>query len=817
MPPKGCDWLNLLFLLFLVPRACEAEKHCTAQSSLGHVVPVGSNFNVSCIFQSTCTQLIFQNGKLKSTTEYQRYSEKLILSVKNLTANTTFTCRCEKAGTDPCGIDIGSGYPPDVPRNLTCVRKGEFRNVTCTWIKGRETNLWTTAQLWSSASFNICEEAYSGSVSATFTIPGNETLFSVWVRTSNTLGSATSEVLRFSLSDIVKPAAPKITEVKCSARHCVLHLKKAQSVQLVEIRYKEDSKSKWMTPSFNRTHSESRWRISSLLPYRLYQFQARVKPSNRTGFWSEWSKAVHNKTDEEAPAGTLDAWYTESLSQSRDKTFTLFWKELSVSKAGGKILGYRMTIVDLLKKTKVKRQLKTSMNSSRLSCSYCNISLTAFNSKGHSPPLHLNLPLSTVHIHQPVSHKCSDNHTIALWWSHDVAPTGPIREYLVEWYPRGHREDLQWARIQPNQSAYNIQGLRPCDCYDGSVVALYGNGASRLAFRSIHTWQSAPRKSPALVDVNVSQSDGVLVSWKEIARDDRGGCLTKYTIYLENGEGKTQTYDVNASQTEFVIRGLDAGASYKLQISAWTNAGEGPKGSVRSFFTEPDMTLVIVVGSVILLVCFLLLCACQFSSVRQRVSRCCYCLFQDVVLDPANSTWAKEYKAEKGEASLQLYLSDSSMSEEEPETVEVQEVPKLPPEVSDAPSYPTSTLSPPSDDTEGFRVTIQPNLSPELLTPSPYSAKAAPCTYLKSFSQESGTSDNTQESRNTDITVDYISSHCVLSDAEEEIDEEDDKDCINRFGFFPSLQSPFLGPLVNCGGKLTLDTVKIDCSDFLDL
>lgn len=38
--------------------------------------------------------------------------------------------------------------PPDLPENVTCVQKGQFGEVMCTWRRGRETHLTTTSVLW---------------------------------------------------------------------------------------------------------------------------------------------------------------------------------------------------------------------------------------------------------------------------------------------------------------------------------------------------------------------------------------------------------------------------------------------------------------------------------------------------------------------------------------------------------------------------------------------------------------------------------------------------------------------------------------------
>lgn len=133
---------------------------------------------------------------------------------------------------------------------------------------------------------------------------------------------------------------------------------------------------------------------------------------------------------------------------------------------------------------------------------------------------------------------------------------------------------------------------------------------------------------------------------------------------------------------------------------------------------------------------------------------------------------------------LHLHPNDSTMSEE-PDTVEVQEFPQV---------------LPPADKSSD---------SGNLAVPSAHQQPGITSSYLKSLSHGSSSSESTQVSTGTDITVDYISTHGVMSE-----DEGDDAD--EMIGFFHCTQSHFLEPLMSVGGKLTLDSVRIDCSDFLD-
>lgn len=146
---------------------------------------------------------------------------------------------------------------------------------------------------------------------------------------------------------------------------------------------------------------------------------------------------------------------------------------------------------------------------------------------------------------------------------------------------------------------------------------------------------------------------------------------------------------------------------------------------------------------------------------------------------------------------LNLYLSDSSVSADEPDTVEVEEIPSESPVTGALLGLGSTSraLQQVQDEDEEQGVCLT------------YTLKS-PSAYLKSFSHES---DQTQTSQNTEMTVDYISTQGMLSDGEEESKEEDV--CTDGPSFFPS---PLFDPGVSIGGKLTLDSVKIDCSGFLD-
>lgn len=147
---------------------------------------------------------------------------------------------------------------------------------------------------------------------------------------------------------------------------------------------------------------------------------------------------------------------------------------------------------------------------------------------------------------------------------------------------------------------------------------------------------------------------------------------------------------------------------------------------------------------------------------------------------------------------LQLQLSNCSITEEEeeeedPMVVDVEELPKQSRDGDSSPEVTAQLLAKTHQSCD-----TKPDVSLYPVT-----------TYIKSFSHNSDSSSNTETSGETGTTVDYIASHGPGHMDEEYLDEDEDED---NFGFtmdfFPA---PIKG--LQIGGKLTLDAVKVNCSN----
>lgn len=149
---------------------------------------------------------------------------------------------------------------------------------------------------------------------------------------------------------------------------------------------------------------------------------------------------------------------------------------------------------------------------------------------------------------------------------------------------------------------------------------------------------------------------------------------------------------------------------------------------------------------------------------------------------------------------LQLQLSNCSITEEEEEEEDpiVTDVEELPKQGSKGDSSPEATVHILAGTHQGCGTKPEASLYPVT-------------TYIKSFSHNSDSSSNTETSGETGTTADYISSHGPGHMEEEYLEEDEDED---NFGFtldFSSHGMAFKG--LQIGGKLTLDAVKVKCSN----
>ncbi|XP_053710539.1 interleukin-12 receptor subunit beta-2 isoform X1 [Synchiropus splendidus] len=753
---------SVLTVVILLAAKRSSSKNCVIWSESGPPVVRGSSLSVFCHFPQTCYLKKITSDHPQPTDGPFNVSTILVKLV-NVSENTSFRCQCQVPYNSECGLDLTVGYPPDRPENMSCsyiAANASKKDVHCTWDRGRKTYILDTTYLWveSDSGFhnNMKYPVHSGN-SAKFSVPGDATVISVRVQTRNKLGAAASVIWNYILADIAKPPPPVLGQPNCSSRECTAAVTRVDGTESLQIQYRTTAAhQKWTTAN------SSQVLVSSLEPNTRYDFRARWK--FRTGSWSEWSASVSSSTQEEAPAEPLDVWWTELRCES----LHVYWKSeqarklkgMNSSMARGKVLNYIVKVKNL---NIIKNISAHERNTSVQFCPQCQVAVSACNSKGCSPPVIITCLTKEPALGLTV---LTHNNSLSLTWPQS---NSGIQETVVEWYRDGHKlDEVQWVRLSRDKHQTVITNVQPSECYKGAVHVFSHGNVRTMTFMAAIV-ETVPTVGPSVQD-NI-EADTVTVTWAEIPRGQRGGCIVKYNVYLENSIGDLWNDSIMAPGKTFTKTNLPP-ATYSLWMSASTAKGEGPAGRKIKFFISADNKLPVGLACGLLFVLGLfLLMLCQCPTLKHRLWAVVQ-YFYEVVPDPANSKWAKECSKEMGTIDFQLQLCEERITEDLPILVAIEELPQKTWDVTES--------------------SISPTLHYPLISD------------IKSHSQDSESSAHTEHSQVT--TEEYISSHQPGYQEEEEEEEDEFEDMLCSF-------SDSFSDAQGCGGNLTLDAVKINCTN----
>ncbi|XP_022352280.1 interleukin-12 receptor subunit beta-2 isoform X3 [Enhydra lutris kenyoni] len=515
----GCS-LALIFIivLLLVKANIDACKRGDVTVEPSRVISLGSAVNISCSLkpEQGCSRypsfnkLILYRFKRRINFLHGHF---LSSQVTGLPLGTTvFFCRlaCSKnKELQICGAEILVGVVPEQPQNLSCIQKGERGTVTCTWDRGRDTHLYTAYTLQLSGPKNLtwqkqcnghyCDHLDLG-VSLTPEMP--ESSYIAKVTANNSLGSASSFPSTFTFLDIVRPLPPWDIRIKCvnaSVSRCILRWRDEGLVLLNRLRYRPNSSGPWEMVS--TTNAKGRHDLLDLKPFTEYEFQISSKLHLCKGSWSDWSESLRTQTPEEEPSGTLDVWYMKQHIDYSRQQISLFWKNMTVSEAQGKILHYRVTLQEVAggKVTLQNITEHTSWTWVIPRTGNWVLTVSAANSKGSSLPTRINITdLCGTGLLAPrqVSANSKGVDNIMVTWEPPGKAAPAVQEYVVEWRelrPRGGTQPrLNWLRCTPlNVSAliseipyrvslnsHSIDNLQPRVTYVLWMTALTAAGES---------------------------------------------------------------------------------------------------------------------------------------------------------------------------------------------------------------------------------------------------------------------------------------------------------------------------------------------------
>uniref|UniRef100_A0A8C5VG01 Interleukin-12 receptor subunit beta-2 n=1 Tax=Microcebus murinus TaxID=30608 RepID=A0A8C5VG01_MICMU len=512
--------LALIFIIMwlLIKAKIDVCKRGDVTVKPSHVILLGSAVNISCSLKPKqgCSRYSSSNRLIlykfdRRISFHQGHS--LSSQVTDLPLGTTlFVCKLSCINRDEirvCGAEISVGVAPEQPQNISCIQKGEQGTVACSWDRGRDTHLYTEYTLQLSGPKNLtwqkqckdynCDHLDLG---INLTPASPESSFTAKVTAINSLGSSSSFPSTFTVLDIVRPLPPWDIRIKfqnASASRCALQWRDEGLVLLNRLRYRPRNSRAWNT--VNVTNAKGRHDLLDLKPFTEYEFQISSKLHLYKGSWSDWSESLSTQTPEEEPTGMLDVWYMKQHIDYNRQQISLFWKNLSVSEARGKILHYRVTLQEVTggKASFQNITRHTSWTWVVPTSGNWAVAVSAANSKGSSPPTRINITnLCGAGLLAPrqVSADSGGVDDIVVAWQPPRKAPSTVQEYVVEWRELREGGDTQpplnWLRSPPynmsaliseipyrvSQNSYPINSLQPRVTYVLWMTALTAAGES---------------------------------------------------------------------------------------------------------------------------------------------------------------------------------------------------------------------------------------------------------------------------------------------------------------------------------------------------
>ncbi|PNJ71786.1 IL12RB2 isoform 1 [Pongo abelii] len=479
---RGCS-LALIFIItwLLIKAKIDACKRGDVTVKPSRVILLGSTVNISCSLKPRQGCLHYSRRNKLILYKFDRrinfhHGHSLNSQVTDLPLGTTlFVCKLACINSDEiqiCGAEIFVGVAPEQPQNLSCIQKGEQGTVACTWERGRDTHLYTEYTLQLSGPKNLtwqkqCKDTYCDYLDfgINLTPESPESSFTAKVTAVNSLGSSSSFPSTFTFLDIVRPLPPwdiRIKFQKASVSRCTLYWRDEGLVLLNRLRYRPSNSRLWNM--VNVTKAKGRHDLLDLKPFTEYEFQISSKLHLYKGSWSDWSESLRAQTPEEEPTGMLDVWYMKRHIDYSRQQISLFWKNLSVSEARGKILHYQVTLQELTGGKAMTQNITghTSWTTVIPRTGNWAVAVSAANSKGSSLPTRINIMnLCEAGLLAPrqVSANSEGMDNILVTWQPPRKDPSAVQEYVVEWrelHPGGDTQvPLNWLRSPP----YNVSAL----------------------------------------------------------------------------------------------------------------------------------------------------------------------------------------------------------------------------------------------------------------------------------------------------------------------------------------------------------------------
>uniref|UniRef100_A0A673ASD4 Fibronectin type-III domain-containing protein n=1 Tax=Sphaeramia orbicularis TaxID=375764 RepID=A0A673ASD4_9TELE len=379
-----------------------------------------------------------------------------------------------------------------------------------------------------------------------------------------------------------------------------------------EVWFQQDLKKSWEKLQINATLNSSLCQVAvtNLQKNSVYRVQIRHRSTTaKNALWSDWSSLTVPAELEHKPNVN---WTVKLVNGTRK--VKLSWEPPPHASAVGGVT-YILTDTQSLHGCpcrKKRQQTNTNNTKYTLSVSYsaANISITARNKAGSSPPTVIQLKPEPGHDVQPCNLTKILSKACHEWFEMHNGDVSPESLSLTP-KSRKERKD-QIKALMKDYVRYLYIEHRCVNGMPQTVKTCY-----------FYHKEDAPDRPPEDFSTFGETHNSIDLSWKGIPSDHQRGFLKYYrlcSVRVSSQEEKTECCNISVSLSKYRLENLSPGSKYNLSLCGVTAVGEGPKATA-TITTLPEMHTNVWLSLGLLLIFFFISTTCTFilKRIKSRI------------------------------------------------------------------------------------------------------------------------------------------------------------------------------------------------------
>ncbi|NXI52253.1 SDK2 protein, partial [Chloroceryle aenea] len=222
-----------------------------------------------------------------------------------------------------------------------------------------------------------------------------------------------------------------------------------------------------------------------------------------------------------------------------------------------------------------------------LSMAYYRVNISAYNKAGESPQAIYIVPdFFEADLPGQIHIKHQGTNAVVTW-----TPEYNPKCFVVDWGTG--KEDMCMKIVTTASGKFTLDNFQPYKLYKIMVHASdvcqcenFTGHEKTFGVTHFYSVEGVPRTGPTNVTILNVTKNSALVKWTKIPAEDCLGFLRGYRItYTDSRRTESLVVTLNSSTTSYHLTGLKGKNIYHVQISGFTNAGEGPPTVSEPFST----------------------------------------------------------------------------------------------------------------------------------------------------------------------------------------------------------------------------------------